>query len=354
MATFVSDRLDSMFGKNTQFRVPFISGGILFFVEAMMLLVSGYIEKTFWLPGEGVGVFQNALWMLILGDWMLLILLYFLMQHLSKISNTFPMEKNETSAKYLSEIQKEISDRVFLRGQFRSWASFMMFVGGGLFFFLYNFVRMNNPDANFDFPMFNTSDHMLGFWTGRFILFTSWVMLVPYLAYVCLTTLVIVRRLVLVGSSRPECGLSYDYGHPDKHGGFTYLSNLNVLFSLGLFILLVELIAEIFAIPIVTLPVQIMLPLVTGIFIWLTFWFMRPVEKFLRKAKKEADLLLENSKFDIKDQNQKSTNFLTKYNHIKFNLNFTLNTVWSNSVLSGVRVFSILGTAYKFIGTSSI
>lgn len=353
MAISIGNYLESLFGTRARLRTSAISGGIIFLVEVMLLLASGFIEGTFWLPGDGVGVLENALWVMILGDWMLLILIFFLAKHLWNIASEFPMEKNDSSINYLLGIQKEISDRLFLRGPPRNWSILIVFCGAGLFFFLYNFVRMNNPDAYFHFPMFNTSDQPVGFWTGRFILFTSWVVLIPYLAYVCLTTLVIVRRIISAGSECPKYNLRYNYGHPDKHGGFTYLSKLNILFSLGLFILFVELIAEISTFPIITLPVRIMLPLVTAIFIWMTFWFMKPVENFMKKAKNDADQLLKNVSFDIKSHDQKSANFLIKYNHIKSNLNFTLNTFWSNAILSGIRLASIMGTAYKFIGAPS-
>ncbi len=347
MRGILSSYLESLFGEDAKFKTAMISGGVLFTLEASALLFSGYEERSFLLKG-GVGVLQTANWVVIAGDWVLFALIFLLTKQLWALPRTFPLERNEKSQNYLRDAKNELLGIVLLRSDIRSKLTLMMFSGVGFFFFLYNFERMDHPDRYFNFQLFDASYHLLGFITVRFILFTSWVILLPYLAYVSVAALLVIRRIMNDASEADGLKLSYNFLHPDRHGGFATVSKINGYLLLCVSVLFLELISEVYTVPIMTGPVKIMLGAVTIVFLWLTFWFTRPVDKFLKETKKDTETLIRDSEFKIDDQDNSNTNALTKYNHVMNNLKFSTNTLWSVMIVNGLRVISVLGTVYKF------
>ena len=342
----LSKYLESLFGESAHIKLALVSGGTLFAIEAAALLLSGLTERTFFLHG-GVGVFQTANWVVVAGDWALFVLIFQLTRQLWNLPETFPLNKDGGSLTYLECRKSELLKLILLKSDVRSKLLLAAFSGVGFLFFLYNYQRMSHPQQYFNFALFDAAYHRMGFITVRFILLVSWVFLLPYLAHVSFTTLVVIRRIMNDVEKSDDLRLHYNFLHPDKHGGFSALSAVNVYLLLCLLILFLELISETLTVPIMTLPVKIMLCAVTAIFLWLTFWFMRPIDRFLRETKRKAESSLKEIPFQLDGQDEASTNSLVRYNHIVNNLKFSTNTIWSAVAINAVRALSILGTAYK-------
>jgi hypothetical protein len=347
MRAVLSRYLASLFGEGVRMRTPLIAGGVLFTIEAAALLLSGQLEGTFYRKG-GVGVLQTSNWLVAAGDWALIVLIFLLTKLLWEIPSRFPAEENETSRSRLADKKAEIQNQILLSVPLRSNGMLLMLSGAGFLFFLYNYVRMSRPDMNFPFDMFDTIKHPIGFVAVRFILSISWILLLPYLAYVSLITLISFRELLLDARKPGDFKLRYNFSHPDRHGGFIFLSRINVYFVLCLLVLLLELLTEILTVPVTSLPMKLMLALITVVFLWITFWFMRPASSFLKESKTNAEAFLTNNRLRLEDKSSENTNVLVKFDHIKNNLRFSINTYWSALVVNGVRAASIVGTVYKF------
>jgi hypothetical protein len=270
MRAVLSRYLASLFGESVPLRTPLIAGGLLFALEAAALLLSGQLEGTFYRKG-GVGVLQTSNWLVAAGDWALIVLIFFLTRLLWQIPSRFPVEENDTSRAYLAAKKAEIQDQILLRVPSRSNKMLLMLSGTGFLFFLYNYVRMSHPDTNFLFDMFDTIKYPIGFVAVRFILGISWIFLLPYLAYVSLITLISFRDLLLHARRPGDFNLRYNFSHPDRHGGFIFLSRVNIYFVLCLLVLLLELLAEVLTVPVTSLPMKVMLAVITAIFLWITF-----------------------------------------------------------------------------------
>ncbi|WP_346899329.1 hypothetical protein [uncultured Roseibium sp.] len=119
MFNLVKRYLDTTFGLEARFRTAFISGGILFAVEVFALLLSGYLEGTFYIE-DGIGVFQTAIWIVVVGDWVLFLLLFKLTRELWSIPDAFPVIENEESEEYLENIKSDLLSRITLQGSSRN------------------------------------------------------------------------------------------------------------------------------------------------------------------------------------------------------------------------------------------
>jgi hypothetical protein len=165
--------------------------GIFFFFT---FLLSAFLDKSFILPGENIGLLEHpSIWIFLA----LQILLPFTQSKAIKIFYEIPHWDNQIiQKKYFSDrhqiIIKKLADDLSLKSP-KSKAIFRTLVFAGLMSFIWNSYQNQFPLKFLGFDFWDSINHTSGYWITRLFKLYIWSLLFPF----CLFSQLMITRSVL-------------------------------------------------------------------------------------------------------------------------------------------------------------
>ena len=263
-----------------------VVGGTLFGVQLLLLLGSGHVDGSLFLPGDDLGVFEHAgIWAIICGDWLILFAVAMIMMQVRKISARFPARNSALSRRYLRHVQRRLVASLKLSRPDRQ--IFSVLVLFGLMFWLNNAYQTRFPVEYYGNDLFDSSSYLYGYVTTRIILSTSWVLFLPYMGFVSICIANTIYKSVKTSSSKL---LQFKTAHPDGCGGFSFFGNFNLAFVFGIFIIYLELTAVLFTHDKLNPGLLSGFICVTIVFVAASYFMLLPVYEFLSSEKRRQSL----------------------------------------------------------------
>ena len=203
--------------------------------RATALGVAAYYDRSLWLPGEGVGLFEHpGILAIVLGDAVLFLLCVYASQMTRLVGRRLPTHRRSLVQRYFRHI---VLRRVFgSGGSFKKMLLLLMTIGA--LNLVNQTVQATDPITYYGHDTFNSIFHSRSFWVNRVNLFMSWCVVIPLFSSYLITHTMVIRHFF---RRCDEHGLvAFQPGHPDKHGGFTFFGWLDTIYVIGLVVVLGE------------------------------------------------------------------------------------------------------------------
>lgn len=175
---------------------------------------------------EGIGLLNNyGLFSTILGN---AVFLYVAKKYYDSI---YSMGTSKAVAK-TAPIKKALSaltDMITMRREHRRWVYLMIVVGAIAWLLNVKFHVIDNPEVKWGQKVFDSPDHPLTFIASRLHNLYTWLIVLPLLAHVMISTSIQLRRAIAAASR--EGALMYDLLNPDQRGGFGFVDKANIVFN---------------------------------------------------------------------------------------------------------------------------
>lgn len=340
----MANLIQHLFLSSKAVRNSIIVGVIIFVVESVLLITAGILDSSLFLDGEKLGVLEHpGPWGIVFGDMCILTVLTLLARSISRLPQRCPVVQSSRVDRYLKIVRRQIFQALFLNHRSRYLLLYM--AGCGLLFWLNNAYQTLHPVKYYGNDLFDSINFFYGYLSVRFILGTSWIILIPYTAY---CSLVIGYGLwKTLRTLEKHDILHFDIYHPDKCGGFSYFGNINILYVLGILIIYSEL-------SIILLTHEKLNPgllsgfiLTTICFLGSTYVVLWPLNSYLSSKKKA---LTESTYQDVRTKNKLRDIF--EYGFILNRVSFNPYPTPQRSFLAIIRLVPI-GVSFSKLYFSS-
>jgi riboflavin transporter FmnP len=176
---------------------------------------------------EGIGLLNNyGLFSTILGN---AVFLYVAKKYYDSVCS---MRASKAIVK-IAPIEKELATltaMVGMRREHRLWVYLMVVVGALAWLLNVKFHVIDNPEVRWGHKVFDSPDHPLTFIASRIHNLYTWLVIMPILAHIMISSSIQLRRAI-TAASRGRV-LNYDLLNPDQRGGFRFVDNANILFNI--------------------------------------------------------------------------------------------------------------------------
>lgn len=230
--------LISLFGSSDAMRRTILIGIAIFVANTGALVGAAFYDHTFYIDGDSLGLMElPGVWAILVGDMLTMSIVQQMAHQAEKLTAKFPAVRNELTKRYLKRARATLLNAIYLRSRHALiFAKISIFA---LLFWLNNLYQTLDPIRFYGYDVFDSKQHIAGFVAARIVFFVSWVVLVPYMAYVCLA--ISYTFFKLIRTLRGKSLLSFDLFHPDGCGGHAFLGTINVRFITGMLVIYGEL-----------------------------------------------------------------------------------------------------------------
>ncbi len=217
-------------------------GVLISCLEWLLLMIAANIDGT-WRIQNGIGLSEHyAILTFLLGD---ITFLFFLRKY---IDTTQTFKNNLDLTKEQSRIvDKNIAKfRNNICMKKRSKFMFFFFVLIGLLFWLSNFWHhfSGNTVNQWGQITYDAFQYKWGFYCTRIHLFISWVIILPFFAFA--TLLSTLTLVTIIKEMNRKNILPFDILHNDKCGGYSFIGDAHIYFSLIISICYIEVSSVVF------------------------------------------------------------------------------------------------------------
>jgi hypothetical protein len=296
------------------------------------------MDGTLILLADDVGLLQHpGMFSILIGDFALFILCTKCAKLTRKIGAKLPNQ-----------------NRVLVRRYFRLKILRKAFSGDNYFFKIFIFcsligtlslinqsIKLLDSNYYYGHDTFDSINHIYSFAANRINLFLSWCIVIPlFIAYFSIHIWAVNR---LAKKIRNRNLLSFYISHPDRSGGYAFFGSLNILYMLGLTVILLETIILIYTHKKIDLSNAIPLLLASIGFILISFFAVYEIHRTMRqieiriKARGFLDSLKTGNKIDL------------YYFTVLYNINFSAYNQMTARLLFSLRVFSLVPAIYKIV-----
>lgn len=219
---------------------------LIAFVEFIMMYLAAKKENVLFIDG-GIGFLNNyGVMSVILGD---ALLIYMAKKHVDLLSSINKHSKCIDVKTYLSEKNKYYS--ILRLETFNGlWLVLFMFIGVG-----YSVSNISHHVFGTEGQHWNTivydsmHHHVLSFLANKICMIYSWILILPFSFYIIIESIFHLNRLL--NAILKENIFKYELIHPDKNGGFSYVSRINFYCNMAISILYIQVTMHLitFAIP---------------------------------------------------------------------------------------------------------
>lgn len=128
-------------------------------------------------------------------------------------------------------IEEALSDlRAMIRMRRKyQWVYLMIVVGAIAWLLNVKFHVIDDPEVKWGHKVFDSPDHLLTFIASRLHNIYTWLIIIPLLAHVTLSSSFQLKRALETASR--ENALTYDLLNPDQRGGFGFVDGANIIFN---------------------------------------------------------------------------------------------------------------------------
>jgi hypothetical protein len=204
-------------------------------LRAAALGLAAYLDKSLWLPGEAVGLLEHpGMVAIVVGDVILFVLAVYASKMTRLVGRRLPTDQRSVVQRYFRQI---ILRRTFgAGGTFKKILLFLCMIGAANL--VNQTVQVTEPIAYYGHDTFNSILHRTSFWVNRVNLFISWCIVIPLFSSYLIAHTMVIRHFFRMCDKH---GLvTFQPGHPDQHGGFTFFGWLDTIYMVGLLIMFVE------------------------------------------------------------------------------------------------------------------
>lgn len=252
-----------------------------------MLMLAGFLDQSFILPGNDRGVLEHpGAWGIIFGDLLVFFAASTIVNQLNKIPRKFPARRTNLSIRYLLISRRRLLNAIFLRSKYR--IIFLYAMLASLMFWLNNAYQTTQTVRFYGNELFDSYTFIYGYVAMRIILFISWVIFTPYIAYISICASFTIYNTMK--SLDKKHLLQFSLFHPDGCGGFSYLGNINVAFVFGMAVVYIELTIVLFTHHKLNPGLASGFVLATIFFVGSSYIMLVPAHAFLLREKKMCDL----------------------------------------------------------------
>lgn len=308
--------LGYFFSKKSNFIRSLVAGSLFLVFEASLLLLSGFIENTFFLDKKNVGVFEHYYaWTAILGDFLLFSVLYKFSRYIWQMKESFPLKYSRKNKKYLKSMQLEMLYSFLLKKQGFKILFLFFLIFSGMYFFFDNLVRHQDSIKSFNATLFDSIEYPIGYWSMKLILATSWILLLPYFIYVAIS--ISFSFFKLIRFSINNNAFEFNLYHPDDRGGFSIIGSINTLSISCFLVFTIEILALFFTHTGRSVSLWIFLTMTIVLFIYMSYFNVLPVFKFLRNEKENQRSALYKSS-NLIDHDVKVIDFIFTTQNVSY------------------------------------
>jgi len=206
-------------------------------IEAVGYLSAATVDQNFFLDGTGLGLFEHpGVWLVLLGDLVILGLLAKLLRQFEKLPTRIPTQRKKNVRRYTRLCIRKVKTEILLRGSKKSQLAILSFLG--FILFLNNAMQTTDPFKYYGNDLFDSIYHPWSYVAVRVAIFSSWVIVYPFCIFGSLVVGLSIRTMLEQLSRRGYIGFSIY--HPDKCGGFAHLGNINLIFLTAIFVIYIQ------------------------------------------------------------------------------------------------------------------
>lgn len=277
----------ALFLSKKPLRSAALVGGAIFSLEVVALLVAAYLDGNYFLVGNDLGLFEHfGIWIITLGDWLILLAIAAIVVQARRIPSRFPLKPGKVTRRFARLTMTRLLGSMSLARRDR--VLFLYFVLAGLAFWANNAVQTRYPQYYYGNDLFDSINFIHGYYVTRVLLFFSWVVFIPYIAFVTICVAATIFKSV---STTAKHGLlDFKPLHPDGCGGFSFFGNLNLVFILGILVIYSELIVVLLTHDQLNPGLLSGFVIITVVFLGLSYVTLVPVFLFLGRERRRHAL----------------------------------------------------------------
>jgi hypothetical protein len=192
-------------------------------ISVLVILASSVLDRTLLLHGRDVGLLEHpAIWAFFILQIALPLAIGRSLQKLSNSGGAF-RRPTQPELEFAATVLTKLT--AFMR--LRDWASRAVAAicyTTGLIAFVWNTYQNQLPGIVVPYDFWDSSNHLLGYWTTRVYKFYLFVWFLPYIALIHSAVLIVTLRLLR--ERRTAGALTLQPFHPDGAGGLGFVPGL--------------------------------------------------------------------------------------------------------------------------------
>lgn len=325
------------------FRWAVLVASLLLVLQLVGQITASYLDDTLVMEGDAVGLLEHpGIFSIIIGDFLLFLLTTYCSQAFFQVGKKIPSTHPALVARYFAVVQ--LQNWFGSPGGFLKLFVFLSFIG--LMALVNQSLALEEPVEFYGHDTFTSQLHERGFWFSRLNLLISWCYTIPlFSAYLISYALSTNTLFQIVGKKGI---LAFHFCHRDRAGGFAFFGTLNMLYMIGLLVVLLEIILLIYTHRQVSLTNLLSMAGLTVGFVGFSHFSVFQVSQALISV--ENKLKSDDFRRFGGDQNQIDAYHLALHHNVRFSL---YNTV-TEKVLLAMRLTAAVPTIYKLLQYSKV
>lgn len=175
---------------------------------------------------QGVGLLNNyGLFSTILGNAVLL----YLAKKFYDVVRSMGVSGAVVNTAPIKEPLSTLTAMIEMEGKYQFPVYLLIIIGASAWLSNVGSHVLGNPEVRWGQKVFDSVDHPLTFVASRLHNLYTWVILMPLVAHVVISSSFQLRRAITMASR--EGALKYDLLHPDQRGGFVFVDKAHFVFN---------------------------------------------------------------------------------------------------------------------------
>lgn len=243
MEWYIYALVKALFAMARTRRQALVLGLIIFLVNTGLLFFAAIYEDTLYMEGENQGLLElPGVIGILVGDLLTMSIVQWMVNHAEKMTKYFPTDKSRLSRRYLKIAKTKMLS--YIRFENRGARIYLLMCLFATLFWANNARQTLDPYRFYGCDVFGSMSNPIGYFLEKIVFFISWVVLLPYMAYVSLV--ITFTFFKLISTTRKHNMLKFNIFHKDGCGGFSYLGDANIIFLVGMLVVYGELILVLF------------------------------------------------------------------------------------------------------------
>lgn len=243
MERYVYAFVRTLFAAARTRRQALVLGLLIFVINTGLLLFASIYEGTLYMEGENQGLLElPGVLGILVGDLLTMSIVQWMVDHAENIAKHFPADRSLLSRRYLRIAKRAMLSYIYFEN--RGARIYLLACLFAALFWVNNARQTLDPYRFYGCDVFGSMSNPIGYASAKLVFFVSWVVLLPYMAYVSLVILFTFYRVI--STTRKHGRLVFNIFHRDGCGGFSYLGDANIIFLIGMLVIYGELMLVLF------------------------------------------------------------------------------------------------------------
>lgn len=320
-------------------RQALVLGLVIFFANTGLLFSAAIYEGTLYMAGENQGLLElPGVLGILVGDLLTMSIVQWMVSHAKKMTKHFPTDRSELARRYLRIAKRNMLSYIYFEN--RGVRVYFLSCLFAILFWANNAKQTLDPYRFYGCDVFGSINNPLGYFAAKFVFFNSWVILLPYMAYICV--IILYTFFKIISTTRKHKVLSFNIFHKDGCGGFSYLGDANIIFLVGMIVIYGELILVLFQHKHFNPGLISGFVIATAMLLTGTSVMLYPLRGFLRE-KKAIFLIIYSSRLSRNFDNET----FSRLTHIKNHVSFSPYSEKEKLFIAAVRLSPLVVSSAK-------